>query len=53
MARRRYGEVKLKRRGAKIERLYHRHLATKKVQIKVFVSRSSDGMGHAGYQAWA
>jgi hypothetical protein len=50
--RRRFGEVKLKKRGGKISRLvYHHNLPSRRVGIKVFVSRYAADT--AGYQAWA
>lgn len=56
--RKRFGEVKLRNRGAKRERLQARHGVggTKRMGIKVFVSRGDTrggGVGIPAYTAWA
>ena len=59
MARRkskRYGEVKVKRRAGKIQRMVYQHsIPSKKVGVKVFVTRGAYavGQGSPGYIAWA
>lgn len=55
--RRRYGEVHLKRRSAKIDRLYARKGGgggkSRKVGIKVFIQRQSYDVGRSGYTSRA